>query len=80
MEYTSEYRNDNDGIARFMNEKIQESESESGITKSILSSVFKIWKIQNELTSLSITDLEKRIIEKFGKAPCGGWKNFKIVE
>jgi len=82
MEYTSEYRNDNDGIARFMNEKIQatEIESESGITKSILSSVFKIWKIQNELTSLSITDLEKRIIEKFGKAPWGGWKNFKIVE
>lgn len=80
MEYTSEYRNDNDGIARFMNEKIQESESESGITKSILSSVFKIWKIQNELTSLSITDLEKRIIEKFGKAPWGGWKNFKIIE
>ena len=80
MEYTSEYRNDNDGIARFMNEKIQESESESGITKSILSSVFKIWKIQNELTSLSITDLEKRIIEKFGKSPWGGWKNFKIVE
>jgi P4 family phage/plasmid primase-like protien len=82
MEYTSEYRNDNDGIARFMNEKIQASEieSESGITKSILSSVFKIWKIQNELTSLSITDLEKRIIEKFGKSPWGGWKNFKIVE
>lgn len=82
MEYTSEYRNDNDGIARFMNEKIQgiDIESESGITKSILSSVFKIWKIQNELTSLSITDLEKRIIEKFGKAPWGGWKNFKIVE
>lgn len=82
MEYTSEYRNDNDGIARFMNEKIQgiDIESESGITKSILSSVFKIWKIQNELTSLSITDLEKRIIEKFGKAPWGGWKNFKIIE
>jgi len=82
MEYTSEYRNDNDGIARFMNEKIQgiDIESESGITKSILSSVFKIWKIQNELTSLSITDLEKRIIEKFGKAPWGGWKNFRIVE
>ena len=82
MEYTSEYRNDNDGIARFMNEKIQASEieSESGITKSILSSVFKIWKIQNELTSLSITDLEKRIIEKFGKSPWGGWKNFNIVE
>ena len=82
MEYTSEYRNDNDGIARFINEKIQaiDIESESGITKSILSSVFKIWKIQNELTSLSITDLEKRIIEKFGKAPWGGWKNFKIIE
>lgn len=82
MEYTSEYRNDNDGIARFMNEKIQgiDIESESGITKSILSSVFKIWKIQNELTSLSITDLEKRIIEKFGKSPWGGWKNFNIVE
>ena len=82
MEYTSEYRNDNDSIARFMNEKIQatEIESESGITKSILSSVFKIWKIQNEISSLSITDLEKRIIEKFGKSPGGGWKNFKIVE
>ena len=82
MEYTSEYRNDNDSIARFMNEKIQATEiqSESGITKSILSSVFKIWKIQNEISSLSITDLEKRIIEKFGKAPGGGWKNFKIVE
>jgi hypothetical protein len=65
-----------------MNEKIQatEIESETGITKSILSSVFKIWKIQNEISSLSITDLEKRIIEKFGKLPGGGWKNFKIIE
>jgi P4 family phage/plasmid primase-like protien len=83
MEYTSDYRNDNDGIARFLNEKIAKTDDDdepSLITKDILRSVFKIWKIQNELTSLSITDLEKRIIEKFGKSPRGGWLNFKIVE
>jgi P4 family phage/plasmid primase-like protien len=82
MEYTTEYRNDNDGIARFISERIatfEEGETET-VTKDTLRNVFKAWKTQNEQLTLSMSDLEKRIIELYGKHPRGGWKNFKIAD
>jgi phage/plasmid-associated DNA primase len=82
MEYTTEYRNDNDGIARFISERITTfEEGETGaVTKDTLRNTFKHWKGQNEQLTLSIADLEKRIIELYGKHPRGGWSNFKIVD
>jgi P4 family phage/plasmid primase-like protien len=79
MEYTTEYRNDNDGIARFIAEKIGQSE-EDIVTKEVLRSAFKQWKVQNEQMSLSPSDLEKRIIELYGKYPKGGWPGFRILD
>ena len=82
MEYTSEYRNDNDGIAKFLSERVtvfEEGET-STVTKETLRSVFKNWKIQNEQMTLNMSDLEKRIIELYGKYPKGGWANFKIAD
>lgn len=83
MEYTSEYRNDNDGIARFFTEKIssyEEDEEKIPITVSQLKSTFKQWKVQNEQMSLNIGDMDKRVIELYGKCPKGGWMNFKILD
>jgi phage/plasmid-associated DNA primase len=83
MEYTSEYRNDNDGIARFFTEKIssyEEDEEKIPITASQLKSTFKQWKVQNEQISLNIGDMDKRVIELYGKCPKGGWMNFKILD
>jgi phage/plasmid-associated DNA primase len=82
MEYTSEYRNDNDGIAKFISEHVEIFESGDevhSVSKETLRSVFKQWKIQNEQIVLSPSDLEKRIVEQFGKYPKGGWTNFRVV-
>lgn len=83
MEYTSEYRNDNDGIARFISEKVEVYEAGDEVrqvTREMLRSVFKQWKIHNEQISLAISDVEKRITEQFGKYPRGGWTNFRITD
>jgi P4 family phage/plasmid primase-like protien len=81
LEYTSEYRNENDGIAKFMSEKIsplEEGEPITQVDRVTLRRVFKIWKDENDLKSLLVTDLEKQIVAKYGNYPRGGWTNFKL--
>ena len=81
LEYTSEYQNDNDGIAKFISEKISllvEGDEIQQIDKTTLRRVFKTWKDDNEQRTLSPTDLEKKIEQRFGKYPRGGWTSFKI--
>jgi P4 family phage/plasmid primase-like protien len=81
LEYTSEYQNDNDGIAKFISEKISllvEGDEITQIDKTTLRRVFKAWKDDNEQRTLSPTDLEKKIEQRFGKYPRGGWTSFKI--
>ena len=81
LEYTSDYRNENDGIAKFIAEKIaswEEGDPVVQIDKPTLKRVFKIWKDENDLKLLSPVDLEKRIESQFGKYPRGGWTNFKL--
>lgn len=81
LEYTDEYRNDTDGIAKFMYEKLESCEQGELLTKAQLQSVFKQWKIHNEQLSLTLPELSKRIIEKYGKlTPDGGWTNFKLKD
>jgi P4 family phage/plasmid primase-like protien len=82
LEYTSEYRNDTDGIAKFLSEKIEDfkdGDEVHPVLKTQLQSVFKQWKIQNE-NNLSVSDLVKRVTEKYGKYPSGGWTNFRMVD
>lgn len=81
MEYTSEYRNDNDAIAKFISERISEWEPGTEIVavdKQTLRRVFKQWKDENDQRSLAILDLEKRMETLFGKPPRGGWTNIKL--
>ena len=80
MEYTTDYRNDNDGIARFITEKIGSSEEETFVSKEMLRSSFKQWKVQNEQMSLTPSDLEKRIVELYGKYSKGGWTTFRSLD
>lgn len=81
LEYTSEYRNENDGIAKFMSEKIlplEEGDPIVQIDKTTLKRLFKQWKDENDQRTLQPVDLEKRMEQQFGKYPRGGWTNFKI--
>jgi P4 family phage/plasmid primase-like protien len=83
LEYTSEYRNDTDGIARFLSEKTEEfkaGDEVQPVLKAQLQSVFKQWKMANENLSLSVSDLVKRVTEKYGKYPAGGWTNFRLSD
>jgi len=81
MEYTSEYRNENDGIQKFMDDhvkEVKEGEELEPVMKQDLKRVFKTWKDQNDQKTLSPTDLEKRIEAKYGKAPRGGWTCIRL--
>jgi P4 family phage/plasmid primase-like protien len=81
LEYTSEYRNENDGIAKFISEKVLEYEPGTEVIpvdKQTLRRVFKQWKDENDQRSLTIIDLEKRVETLFGKYPRGGWTNIRL--
>jgi P4 family phage/plasmid primase-like protien len=81
LEYTSEYQNDNDGIAKFISEKISAlvlGEEIQPVDRPTLRRTFKIWKDENEQRTLSPGDLEKKIEQRFGKYPRGGWTGFKL--
>jgi hypothetical protein len=81
MEYTSDYRNDNDAIAKFITEMmvvVPEGEEIVPVTKQALKKVFKTWKDENDQRSLAPADMEKRIVEQFGKCPDNGWVKFKL--
>jgi phage/plasmid-associated DNA primase len=81
LEYTSEYRNENDGIAKFMSERLSPLEEGEPITlvdKVMLRRVFKQWKDENDMKSLAVLDMEKQVIAKYGIYPRGGWTNIKL--
>lgn len=86
LEYTSDYRNENDAIARFISEKIVAFTEDNleiqtdvvPVDKSALRRAFKSWKEENDQRSLLPGDMEKRVESIFGKFPAGGWLNFKI--
>lgn len=80
MEYTSEYRNDNDGIAKFIADKllaIREGDEIIPIDKTTLKRAFKTWMGENDLR-LSPSDMEKRVEIQFGKYHKGGWTSFRL--
>jgi phage/plasmid-associated DNA primase len=79
MEYTSDYRNENDAIAKFISEKIQLLEEPGNpVDRAELRRAFASWKNENDQRSLLPTDMEKRIELLFGRFKKGGWTNFKI--
>ena len=81
LEYTSEYRNENDAIAKFISEMIsviQEGDDVVHVDKQTLRKAFKTWKDVNDQRSLLPADMEKKVELQFGKFPRGGWTNFKL--
>ena len=80
LQYTSEYRDENDGISRFMNEKLmafQEGDQVQPVDRTTLKRVFKQWLVDNDL-KLSPSEMEKRVEVTYGKYMKGGWTSFKI--
>jgi phage/plasmid-associated DNA primase len=80
LEYTSDYRNDNDGIAKFIADKISplaDDEHIVPVDKTTLKRVFKIWMSDNDIR-LSPSELEKRMDALYGKYPRGGWTKIKL--
>ena len=81
LEYTSEYRNENDGINKFVSEKLSataEGDEVMPVDKPTLRRAFKMWKDENEQRTLSPADMEKRVEAVYGKYTRGGWISFKI--
>ena len=85
MEYTSEYKEDSDVIAKFIREKIHpqlppmEDEPSPAPTKwGEISAEFVNWKRTNEPTSKAVTaDLKKQIEATYGKAVGNRWTSFR---
>jgi phage/plasmid-associated DNA primase len=81
LEYTSEYQNDNDGIAKFISDKLiplKEGDQITQVDTSTLKRMFKSWKDDNDQKSLSPSDMVKRVETQFGRYPRGGWTTFRI--
>ena len=85
MEYTSEYKEDSDVIAKFLREKIHvhaplaEDEPAHTPTKwGEISAEFVQWKRMNDPTSKAVTaDLKKQIEATYGKAVGNRWTSFR---
>ena len=85
MEYTSEYKEDSDVIAKFLHEKIHAygpvSEDEplhEPTSWTSITSAFSEWKRTNELIGKGTPqELRKRIETTYSKMPRGGWTSFR---
>ena len=81
LEYTSEYRNENDGIAKFIAEKlveIKEGDEIIPVTKTDLRRTFRNWLTDNGI-KLSPLDMEKAVEKQYGEFKRGGWTKFRIL-
>ena len=88
MAYTSEYKDDNDVIAKFINEKVRVAqtappagEERMSVSWSSITVAFNEWKRANEMMhkpGSSLQELRKRLDANYGKYPIGGWTSFRI--
>lgn len=85
LEYTNDYREDNDVIARFIREHIRPVVKEEGAPESFtlmteVSGVYRTWKMENEIgpRGTSVGELRKRLEAQFAKMPKRGWTSFRV--
>ena len=85
MDYTNEYKAENDCIERFIQEHIAAIDTTEDdapypevTTKPELARQFREWKKQNEIHKGSPEELYTRMEAKYGKYPKGGWTRFRI--
>ena len=82
--YTQEYQQESDVIARFVSEMFHANEVMPGefpdaVSWTTITTTFQEWKRSNELMGrASATDLRKRLDERFGTMPRGGWTTFRF--
>jgi P4 family phage/plasmid primase-like protien len=80
--YTSEYKEDSDSVAKFMMDYFHElennGEAPDAVNMTSIITSFREWKRSNETYNGSVSELRKRIEEKYGKLPKGGWTTFKF--
>jgi P4 family phage/plasmid primase-like protien len=82
LEYTNDYRNENDAIAKFIGQMVVpyvDGDEVVQVVRQTLKDVFKRWK-GDDLRNLSPAELEKRIVAMYGPYPKGGWTKFKLVD
>jgi phage/plasmid-associated DNA primase len=89
MAYTSDYKEDNDAIARFLREKIHaapqsppEGEERASVTWTSVQIMFNEWKRTNDVQRFGVgasgAELKKRLEANYGKVPSGGWTSFRL--
>jgi P4 family phage/plasmid primase-like protien len=82
LEYTNEYREENNAIQKFINECTrvpEDDESLIGVRRSNLTDTFKNWWESNRGTrDWKVAEMQKEIELRYGKYPYGGWKNFQL--
>jgi len=88
MAYTTDYKEDNDVIAKFLREKIHVAptpppagEEPVSVSWAGLTVAYNEWKRANEYShkpGSSLQELRKRIDATYGKYPIGGWTSFLL--
>ena len=81
--YTSEYKNESDVIARFIQETCHAVVEGEDIPDPVLwqsiTAAFQQWKRNSDLVGRGNTeDLKKRMEAQFGRMPRGGWTSFRF--
>lgn len=82
--YTNEYKEESDGVAKFMSEYIHPAgptmgdAPADGIPWITILAEFNAWKRNNEIAKASATELRKRLEKDYGKLPSGGWTSFRF--
>jgi hypothetical protein len=85
--YTNEYKEESDGIAKFMAEYVHAPETprgdepEEGVHWSTIQVAFAQWKREMGESRGAVSELRKRVESQYGALPKGsatGWTNFQF--
>jgi putative DNA primase/helicase len=81
MEYTNDYQEESDVIARFIREFVHAPEPDAPpelVTTARMNQELKMWKQNNEIFKGSPAELKKRMEATYGKYPPSGWTSFRF--
>lgn len=84
LEYTNEYREENDAITKFVRECLRPAEAEEmvvAVRRETLTDLFKQWWEANRGTrDWRIQEMLKAVETAYGKYTRGGWKTFQLQQ
>lgn len=81
LEYTNEYKEESDSIARFIGDCLRaraEDEEIQPVSKQALAAAFQEWKRTNDVSKGSILELNARVSAQYGKYLKPGWTSFQL--